>query len=77
MQLGQHMMKLKTVEDEITLPVQVNGKLRANIDIVKDEDKESIREKIFANEKIKTYTDGNTIVKEIYVPNKIYNIVVK
>ncbi len=67
----------KTVEDEITLPVQVNGKLRANIDIVKDEDKESIREKIFANEKIKTYTDGNTIVKEIYVPNKIYNIVVK
>ncbi len=67
----------KTVEDEITLPVQVNGKLRANIDIVKDEDKESIRTKIFANEKIKTYTDGNTIVKEIYVPNKIYNIVVK
>lgn len=67
----------KTVEDEITLPVQVNGKLRANIDIVKDEDKESIRAKIFANEKIKTYTDGNTIVKEIYVPNKIYNIVVK
>lgn len=41
----------KTVEDEITLPVQVNGKLRANIDIVKDEDKESIRAKIFANEK--------------------------
>lgn len=43
----------KTVEDEITLPVQVNGKLRANIDIVKDEDKESIRAKIFANEKNK------------------------
>ena len=67
----------KTVEDLINLPVQINGKLRANVEIQKDEDKESIREKIFKNEKIQNYTNGHEIVKEIYVPNKIYNIVVK
>ena len=67
----------KTVEDLINLPVQINGKLRANVEIQKDEDKESIREKIFNNEKIQNYTNGCEIVKEIYVPNKIYNIVVK
>ena len=47
------------------------------MEIQKDEDKESIREKIFNNEKIQNYTNGCEIVKEIYVPNKIYNIVVK
>ena len=67
----------KTVEDVIDLPVQINGKLRANIQINKDESQESIKEKIFANEKIKSYVDGNTVIKEIYIPNKIYNIVIK
>ena len=67
----------KTVEDIISLPVQINGKLRANVEINKDENQSSIKEKIFANEKVKSYTDGATVVKEIYVPNKIYNIVIK
>ena len=67
----------KTIEDVIDLPVQINGKLRANIEVNKDEPQESIKEKIFANEKIKSYIDGNTVVKEIYIPNKIYNIVIK
>ena len=67
----------KTIENVINLPVQINGKLRANIDINKDEDQASVKEKIYANEKIKSYTDGATIVKEIYIPNKIYNIVIK
>jgi len=67
----------KTVDTEISLPVQINGKLRANVVITKDEAQESIKEKIYSNEKIKSYTDGKTVVKEIYVPNKIYNIVIK
>ena len=67
----------KTVEDVIDLPIQVNGKLRANIEIEKDEAEESIKDKVFNNEKIKTYTQGKQIIKEIYVPNRIYNIVVK
>lgn len=67
----------KTIEDVINLPIQINGKLRANVDIEKDEDEESIKQKIYKNEKVKVYTEGKSIVKEIYVPNRIYNIVVK
>jgi leucyl-tRNA synthetase len=32
---------------------------------------------VYADEKVKSYTDGKQVIKEIYVPNKIYNIVVK
>ena len=67
----------KTIEDIITLPVQINGKLRANIEIEKDEEEKSIKEKVHKNEKIIFYTEGKQIVKEIYVTNRIYNIVVK
>ncbi len=67
----------KTIDESIDLPVQINGKLRANIQIQKDEDKDSIKAKIHENEKIQAYIEGKEIVKEIYVPNRIYNIVIK
>ncbi len=67
----------KTIDNLIDLPVQVNGKLRANVSIEKDEDKDSIKDKVHSNEKIQSYINGKEIIKEIYVPNKIYNIVVK
>ncbi len=67
----------KAVSDEITLPVQVNGKLRSNVMIDKDEEEASVKEKVHADEKIKAFIDGKTIVKEIYVQNRIYNIVIK
>ena len=67
----------KTIDEMIDLPIQINGKLRANIDIKKDEEQEKIKEQVHNEEKIKAYIDGKEIVKEIYVPNKIYNIVVK
>jgi len=65
----------KTIEDTITLPIQFNGKLKATIEINLDEDESSIKEKV--HEAIDSKLDGKTIVKEIYVKNKIYNIVVK
>ena len=65
----------KTIDDEIEIPVQVNGKLKATIKIVLDEDESEVKEK--ALNAISNFTDGKTIVKEIYVKNKIYNIVVK
>ena len=65
----------KCKSDEYNLPIQVNGKLRANITIPYDTDEEVIKEK--AHEAVSTYLEGKTIVKEIYVKNKIYNIVVK
>ena len=65
----------KCKSDEYNLPIQVNGKLRANITIPFDTDEEVIKEK--AHKAVISHLDGKTIVKEIYVKNKIYNIVVK
>lgn len=65
----------KTIDDEITLPIQFNGKLKTTILINLNEDEESVKAKV--HEAIDSRLDGKTIVKEIYVKNKIYNIVVK
>ena len=65
----------KTIADEITLPIQFNGKLKATIQISLDEDESSIKEKV--HNAIDSKLDGKTIIKEIYVKNKIYNIVLK
>ena len=65
----------KTLNDEITLPIQINGKLKATIKILSNEDESSIKNKV--HEAIESKLDNKNIVKEIYVKNKIYNIVVK
>ena len=65
----------KTVDDEITLPIQFNGKLKATITISVDEDESSVKEKV--HNAIDSKLDGKTIVKEIYVKNRIYNVVVR
>jgi len=67
----------KTVDDNITIGVQVNGKLRGTIDIKKDAPKEEVEELAKSNENVKKFTEGMEIVKVIVVPNKIVNIVVK
>ncbi len=65
----------KTVSNEITLPIQFNGKLKATIQIEKDEDENLVKEKV--HNAIDSKLGEKSIVKEIYVKNKIYNIVVK
>ena len=65
----------KTISDEVVLPIQFNGKLKTTITINLDEDENSVKEKV--HNAIDSKLDGKTIVKEIYVKNKIYNIVVK
>ena len=65
----------KTIDDEIELPVQVNGKLKATVMIALDEDEASIKDKVHSA--LEGKLDGKSIVKEIYVKNKIYNVVVK
>ena len=67
----------KTIDDEINIPVQVNGKLRANIVAPLDSDEETVKQIVHSNQTIINNIEGKTIVKEIYVKNKIYNIVVK
>ena len=65
----------KTIEDTIEIPVQVNGKLKTTISISLDEDEPSVKEKV--HNALTDKLDGKSIVKEIYVKNKIYNVVVK
>ena len=65
------------IEDTINIAVQVNGKLRDTIAVAVDSEQDSVKPLVFADEKVTKFTEGKTIVKEIFVKNKIYNIVVK
>ena len=67
----------KTIEKELEIGVQVNGKLRASIKIEKDEDIEKVKEKALQEENVLKNIEGKEIVKVIVVPNRIVNIVVK
>ena len=67
----------KTVDNLIEIAVQVNGKLRSTITIAKDSSKEEAIAYAKADEKVMEGIEGKTIVKEIYVPGRIVNIVVK
>ncbi|MBQ9807983.1 MAG: leucine--tRNA ligase, partial [Ruminococcus sp.] len=64
-------------DDTIEIVVQVNGKLRAKLNIAVDADKDSVIAMAMADEKVKESVDGKNIVKQIYVPNKLVNIVAK
>ena len=67
----------KTVDDEIEIAVQIGGKLKGTILIPKDAAKEDAVAAAKADPKIAPQLEGKTVVKEIYVPGKIVNIVVK
>lgn len=64
-------------KDNAVVVVQVNGKVRAKIELPVDMPEDEVKNIVFGDEKVKAHTDGKQIVKEIYVANKIYNIVVK
>jgi len=63
------------VEDTITLPVQVNGKRRAEITVAKDADTKTIEEAVLALEAVHRSTEGRPIRKIIVVPQRIVNVV--
>ena len=65
------------VDDTVEIVVQVNGKLKAKLNIAVDADKDSVITQALADEKVKEATDGKNIIKQIYVPNKLVNIVAK
>lgn len=67
----------KTVDDVIEMPVQINGKVRGKITIAKDADKNNAKSKAMEDENIKKFLEGKNIVKEIFIPGKIFNIVAK
>ncbi len=67
----------KTVDSTIEVPVQICGKLRATVTIAKDADSATAIAAAKADEKVQEMLDGKQIIKEIYVPGKIINIVAK
>ena len=65
----------KAVDATIEIAVQFNGKVRGTVKIAKDADKESVFAQVRAE--LSSFFEGKTVIKEIYVPGKIVNIVVK
>ena len=65
------------VEDEKLIVVQVNGKVRGKVTVAADADEETVKVVAFADENVKKFTDNTQIVKVIYVPGKLLNVVVK
>jgi len=67
----------KTVDNTVEMPVQINGKVRSVVVVAKDAEKSAILDAAKADEKVIQAIEGKTIIKEIVVPGKIVNIVVK
>ena len=67
----------KTVEATIEIPVSVCGKLRGVVSVPADADKDAVIAAAKADEKVQSFIAGKTIVKEIFVPGRMVNIVVK
>ena len=67
----------KTADDEVEFPIQINGKVRAVVTIPANAGKEEILAAAKADPRIVAALDGKTVVKEIVVPGKIVNIVIR
>ena len=65
------------VEDEKLIVVQVNGKVRGKVTVAADADEETVKAVAFADENVKKFTENTQILKVIYVPGKLLNMVVK
>jgi len=64
-------------KEEITIVIQINGKVRDRINVSPDISEEDLKEKAKEEEKVQEYIAGKEIIKEIVVPKKLINIVVK
>ncbi|MEA2163870.1 MAG: leucyl-tRNA synthetase, partial [Thermoanaerobaculia bacterium] len=67
----------KMVEDVVTIVVQVNGKLRGQVEVPNPPEKEVVLAAVRANQKVQNWLAGKEVVKEVYVPGKLVNIVIK
>lgn len=67
----------KTVEDMITIAVQISGKAKGTLSIPKDADQAAAMAAFHADERLMNQIAGKTVVKEIYVPGRIVNVVVR
>ena len=63
-------------EEEIEYPIQINGKLRSRISVPADSPEDFVRERALADEKVRAAIEGKQVVKVIFIPGKLVNIVV-
>lgn len=66
-----------TIDDEVQIAIQVNGKLRGTYPFLRGVTAEEVRMTVESKPEIAKWLEGATIVKEIFIPNKILNIVIK
>ncbi|MFP6584287.1 MAG: leucine--tRNA ligase [Candidatus Hydrogenedentota bacterium] len=64
-------------EDTIEIPVQINGKVRSRVSVAADADQDTMAAAAKADEKIAPHLEGKTIVKEIVIPGRMVNLVIK
>ena len=67
----------KTVASEVTMAVQVSGKLRGTITVPMDSGEEAVVAAALADPKVQKFVEGKQIVKTILVPNKLVNLIAK
>ena len=67
----------KTILDVIELPIQINGKLRATVEINRESSEDEVFEKAIQDDVVAKYLEGKNVVKKIYVKGRIFNIIVK
>ena len=67
----------KTVASEVTIAVQVGGKLKATVTVPMNSDQEAVLEVVKAEPKIAKLMEGKNLVKVIHVPNKLMNLILK
>ncbi len=65
------------VDDEVELPVQINGKVRARITVAADAEQQAIIDAALADAKVAEHVAGKNVVKTIVVPGRMVNLVVK
>ena len=65
------------VESSVEIPVQINGKVKVKISISPDTPREEMMELALADDRVKALIEGKTIVKQIAVPGRLVNLVVK
>ncbi|MFW6294431.1 MAG: leucine--tRNA ligase [Halanaerobium sp.] len=64
-------------KDEITIVIQVNGKVRDKINVAADASEEEVKDQVMEEEKIQSYLDDGNLVKTIYIPKKLVNLVIQ
>jgi leucyl-tRNA synthetase len=68
--------ELAAAEDVVTIAVQINGKLRGEVEVERGADQDAVLELALADERIQRHMEGNSVRKVIHVPDRILNLVV-